>query len=336
MNTRNRRVYLIVVQEEHARKDMLEIIVRANVVARILRKKGLPVKILPIKKKDFGCRGTIARRIYAHNPRCIINFFEGFHYDSQKEVTFARILERLGIPFTGNSSVTLGLCLNKQRVRQFLMRHALPVPCGILVKRTADLKRLLQLKFPLFVKPCSEDASIGIDRCSFVKNIENLKRSIHKKLGKSKGGLVVEEFIDGKEYCVGFLGNKHPYTLLGISCLDYAQHPKSLPFLSYSSKWRKEDYDFKELNPSPADDLSLSARKKLLAIASKAAMVTACRGYFRIDLRAKNGTFFVLDINPNPDIGLDSGFDHQVYHSGYTYAEVIGKIISLSKAGAGV
>lgn len=329
MKRRKIPTYVIAVPRERVRKDMLEILRCANAVAQVLRNKNWPVKILSITEEDFVHRNTVAQRLCAHKPRCVINFFEGFSNDPQREVVFAKIMERTGIPFTGNSSFTLGLCLHKQRLRKVLMHHAIPVPRGILLKRKTDIKKLAHLSFPLFVKPCAEDGSVGIDRDSLVANAACLERSIHGKLGKFPGGLVAEEFIDGKEYCVGFFGNKPPYVLVGISCLDYARHPKSLPFLSYNSKWEKNDYDFKELIPSSAGQMPHSIKKKLLTTAYRAAVIAGCRGYFRVDMREKNGTFFVLEVNPNPDINRDSGFVRQAHQNGYTYDEIIETIIRL-------
>jgi len=308
---------------------MLEILRCAGAVAQILRNKNRPVKILSIAEEDFLRRNTVEQRLGAHKPRCVINFFEGFSNDSQREVAFAKIMERVGIPFTGYSSGTLELCLHKQRLRNVLMRHAIPVPRGILLKRKTDIQKLAHLDFPLFIKPCAEDGSIGIDRDSFVTDAAHLERSIHGKLGMFPGGLVAEEFIGGTEYCAGFFGNKPPYALVGISRLDYARHPKSLPFLSYNSKWKKDDYDFKELIPLSAEHLSCSIQKKILATAYRAAVITGCRGYFRVDMREKNGKFFVLDVNPNPDVSRDSGFVRQAYQNGYTYDEIIETIICL-------
>lgn len=312
------------------RKDVLDGLRSLSSVRGVWKNRGFPVKELYLSKGNFQNPAGIVRTILGLNPLCVFNLFEGFSNDSQKEIDFVRILEGIGIPFTGNPSSTLERCLNKEKVRNILRRENIPVPSGIFIKRPEDLDRA-HLEFPVFIKPCFEDASLGIEDDSLLMDRENLYKTVERRLKIFPRGLVIEEFIPGREYNVGFLGD-FPYSLLGISVLDYAAYPDCPPFLSYDSKWREDSPGFEALTPSCKEKIAEDPKREIIAISTDAARALGCKGYFRVDLREKEGRLFVLDVNPNPDINRDSGFMRQAYEKGYSYEEVIEKILNLALA----
>lgn len=325
---KEKKILIAVGKEKISRKDTLEVLKCVNSVKKSLEKMEFTTDILLIEKKDFNDLQNILNIILDFNPDCIFNLFEGFSDDSQKEIEFVKLLERIKIPFTGNFSYTLNICRNKQKTKSILRKNQIFVPVGFLVKKSRDLNNK-KLNFPLFIKPCFEDASLGIDEKSLIEKKEDIYRIIKNKLRKFPHGLIVEEFISGKEYNVGLLGN-YPYELLGISILNYKKYKNFSPFMCYTSKWKKDSQKFKSLIPAYKNKMNKVLQKKIIDISIKAGDILKCRGYFRVDLREKNGELFVLDINPNPDINIDSGFMKQAYMRGYTYEKVIEKIISFT------
>ena len=78
---------------------------------------------------------------------------------------------------------------------------------------------------PLFVKPLRSDASIGIDGKSLVHDAAALMervRAIRKELNDAA---LAEEFIDGREFYVGVLGNSQPKALPPIE-MDFTGLPR--------------------------------------------------------------------------------------------------------------
>jgi D-alanine-D-alanine ligase len=65
-------------------------------------------------------------------------------------------------------------------------------------------------------------------------------------------------------------------------------------------------------------------------MASRAALVAGCKGYFRVDLRENQGHLFVMDINPNPALTRDSGMARQYMQKGKTYEQLVMKILQLA------
>jgi len=151
---------------------------------------------------------------------------------------------------------------------------------------------------------------------------------VAKKIKEFPEGLLVEEFIEGKEYGVAFLGGLFCRPL-GASLMDYTQYPHIPPYLTYNAKWEADCDEFKLLTPSVVTTQD-RLTKRIITLAQRAASALRCRSYFRVDIRERNGIPYILDINPNPDINRDSGFIKQEYHKGYTYDEVIGRIVHLA------
>ncbi len=319
------KVVIIIPRERLLRKDMRDIVRCYTCVRRAILKNGFSAVTVGITKKDFLTRGLIKKKIAVFNPCCIFNLFEGFSGDAQKEVDFVEILEEIKIPFSGNGSRTLNACLDKSAAKRIMARRGIAVPAGLHIKALGDLKPEL-LRYPVFVKPAREDASLGIDDNSLVASKKHLPAIVKDKLRQFSDGVIVEEFLWGKEYSVGFLGN-WPYELLGISVIDYSRYKGLPPFLTYNSKWNRQSLEFKKIMPSLKENIDKNIKNRIISLSREAAKALNCRSYFRVDLRQKDNELFVLDVNPNPDINRDSGFMKQAYSKGYGYNQVIGKII---------
>ncbi|MDP2923854.1 MAG: ATP-grasp domain-containing protein [Candidatus Omnitrophota bacterium] len=327
MNIKDKKILIVVEKEQTQRKDLVDTLRCRDSVEEVFLDKGICVDTLYLEKKDFENLKNIKEKIYNSKADCVFNLFEGFSDDSAKEAEFAEILEEMQVPFTGNPSSTLGLCLDKERTKNILRESKILVPQGKFIKYLEELS-VDSFNFPVFIKPCCEDASLGIDKDSLANTKEDLHRTVSKKIKEFPKGLLVEEFLAGKQYSAAFLGD-FPYEALGISFIDYSLY-KNLPsYFTYASKWDMSCDEFKILMPSVSkvdDDL----KKTIIDIARKTAKTLGCRGYFRVDLRESRGELFVLDVNPNPDINCDSGFMKEAYVKGYTYAIAIEKILALA------
>ncbi len=316
---------IVVADDILGRNDITDAWRCAQAVKRSLDEEGFLVDIAGITKEDFIDHDRILSKISRPNLSFVFNLFEGFSDDSFKEAELVRILEEANVAFSGNSSYTLRTCLNKWDVRNTLAANGITVPRALTVKEGCNTNMQTDF-FPVFIKPIHEDASVGIDRYSLVTDPLCLPKVLEKKLGDFKAGLIVEEFINGKEYNVGLLG-QYPYEVVGISTIDYSKYPQYLPFLTYDAKWDQNCPEFRKIIPAVDNDFSQELTQRLVDIAKAAGRLFKCRGYFRVDMREKDGEFFVLDVNPNPDINQDSGFIRQAFHSGYSYNEIIKKIV---------
>lgn len=327
MVLKDKRIVVTVAKETIERKDVVETQKYAANIKKTLLNRGLIVDIIGIEKVDFTNEKIIRDKINVCNPACVFNLFEGFSDEPQKEAEFVALLEKENIPFTGNCSRTLSLCLNKTKTKEVLQSRNLPVPQSVLVTAdtTVDVEKK-DFSFPLFIKPNSEDASLGIDESSLLNDKSNISQILTEKLSRFSGGVLVEEFIPGNEYNVGLLG-KYPYEVLGASVIDYSLYSDLLPFLTYSSKWDKKSKEYKKIMPVVEKNIDTVLRKKIVELSQEAGAALGCSNYFRVDLRMRGDELFILDVNPNPDIDSDSGFARQALAKGYEYEQVLERIL---------
>ncbi|HOV28968.1 MAG TPA: ATP-grasp domain-containing protein [Synergistales bacterium] len=319
------RVLIAVGLERTDRPDVLDTLRCVESVKAVFAGRGLPVEPLYVRSEDFPGLDRVRETILSGSPLKIFNLFEGFSGDSGKEVTFASMLEKLRVPFTGNPSVALEMCLDKAKAKQRLARRGILVPRGVFLQRLEGAP-WKGLNFPLFVKPCFEDGSVGVEKDSLIQDAEGIEALLRMKLAGFPRGILLEEFIPGKEFSVGFLGAP-PYEVLGVSMIDYSLYSGSLPFLHYGSKWDPQCTEFHEILPVLEEGIAPSLRERLVDTARKAGEALGCRGYFRVDLREREGRLYVLDVNPNPDLNEDSGFARQGRKRGYSYPEVVERIL---------
>lgn len=322
------KIVVAVAHDPSCRSDVLDARRCARHVAEELERQGHEVQIFafdPACATDAGKVGSVLRTA---QPDCVFNLFEGFADDAFCEADFAACLESLGIPFTGSGSRSLRLCLNKADVKEALRTAGLLVPEGICVRRGDPVPDRLP-PFPLFVKPCSEDASVGIDEESLVFDRVSLEQVVGKKTAAFPNGVIVEQFLAGAEYNVGCIGTP-PYEILGISVMAYDIAPDLPPFMTYRAKWEPGTREFTAFVPDPCAQLDEKVRQHVSQLAIEAGRLLGCRGYFRVDMREHQGSLYIIDVNPNPDINRDSGFMRQAYARGHAYGEILDKIIKIA------
>lgn len=322
------KILIAVSKEKSTRNDICAVSHCKESIKNVFSKKGIESEILFLEKSDFEGTRRLKKKILNINPFCVFNLFEGFSKDPQKEAVFVKLLESAKIPFTGNSSFALSACLDKIKVKRILKKNNLPVAHSILIK-SLEYPVPRGLNFPLFIKPCREDGSCGIYQDSLVCNKEELSAAIKKRLKNFPEGVIAEEFLPGREYSVAFLGNNY-YEPLGISEIDYSRYGGLPPFLTYDAKWEKKTLDYRVIVPDYEPKISRTLKKNIIDLSGKAGEALGCRSYFRVDLRESAGKFFIIDINPNPDINKDSGYIKLAFAKGYTYDAIIEKIVRLS------
>jgi len=264
-------------------------------------------------------------RVKELNPDALINLCEGYYGRPQWESNVAGIFELLGLSFTGSASKTLAICQDKFKAKAVLKAAGLPTAPAQLMF-TGD--EPLELKFPLIVKPNSEDASLGIYPDSVVRDEESLRRQVRRCLANYKQPVLVESFIDGREFNVSVMENGAA-TPLPVSEIDFSAMPKDMPrILGYEAKWFEDNPLYQKtppVCPAPVDD---DVRANLQGLAAAAFRTMGCRDYARVDFRMDaKGRPFILEVNPNPDISTNAGYARALKAAGIEYSAFWGTMV---------
>jgi len=197
--------------------------------------------------------------------------------------------------------------------------------------KDSDLESAGKLRMPLFVKPLTADASIGIDGDSLVRDaISLMKRvvAIHEKVGDSA---LVEEYIEGREFYVGVLGNREPIAFPPIE-MDFSGLPEGYPRIAGTkAKWKKNSVEYKGTKSILAD-IPDELRAKLQKAALDAYRALRVRDYGRVDLRlTETGDIYVIEVNASCYLEEGSEFATAAKAAGIEFPELVQRIVELAK-----
>ncbi|MBM3294543.1 MAG: ATP-grasp domain-containing protein [Candidatus Aminicenantes bacterium] len=277
--------------------------------------------IIALRKSFMG----FIQRLKNLNANVVVNLCEAFLGLPQLEANVAAAFELFDIPYTGNDSRTLALCLNKWKTKAVLKSAGLPTAPGVLVE-TAEAK--VDLPFPLIVKPNTEDASLGIHPESVVRDEASLRARIQRILDHFEEPVLVESFIEGREFNVAVMDVEQPEAL-PVSEIDFSDLPEGQPAIcGYEAKWHTDGVLYAATKPVCPAKIEDELKTKLQEAAVKAFLACECRDYARVDFRVdKKNRIHVLEVNPNPDISLDAGYVRALKAAGIEYKVFWQKLI---------
>ncbi|HUQ98432.1 MAG TPA: ATP-grasp domain-containing protein [Gemmatimonadaceae bacterium] len=269
-------------------------------------------------------------------PDLVFNLAESFRGKSALESNVAALLNLLDLRYTGSSPAGLILAGDKTLTKKVLSFH------GILSAKFATMYRghsdwVGDIKFPLLVKPPQEDASLGITQKSIVNDVKELLDVISSTQMEYQSPVLVEEFIDGREFYVGVLGNSKVEALPIIE-LDFSKFPKDLPKIaSWEAKWGdagdEKGAEFEGTESIFPTDLSEELTKKIQQVAIDSFQALRLRDYARIDLRVTaKEEVYVIEANPNCYLEAKSEFARAAQKHGLEYPELIARIVDLASA----
>lgn len=259
----------------------------------------------------------------ARRADLVFNLCEGVHGKGEWEEHVVGILEFAAIPVTGASLWTIAACRRKA------VANTLFAEAGLLVPRWTLAQGTIADDFPLpaIVKPAADDASAGLDRGSVVADRKALRARV-AAMTERFDEVLVQEYIAGREFNVGFVGNR----VLPISEIDFSRMPEGAwPILTYAGKWDIGSPD--DLGSVPVCPASIPQKlaDKLVRVAETAWRITQGRGYGRVDLRLDDqGRVWVLEVNPNPDLNDEAGLSRMARAAGWDYAELARRIAEVA------
>src|SRR5215210_2902803 len=295
-------------------------------VASALRENGHQVSICAVYKSV----ADLVEGLTSRKPDLVFNLLESFGDDTGGDVSIAGLLSLLGMRYTGGGPGELYLRQDKGLAKKVLAFESIPYPHFAVFSQDADLETFGQLRMPLFVKPLSADASIGIDGDSLVRDATALMRRVLDIHEKVKDSALVEEYIEGREFYVGVLGNRETLALPPIE-MDFSGLPEGIPrVLGSKAKWSPESVEYKGTKSILAE-LPDELRARLQKTALDAARALRVRDYGRVDLRlADTGDIYVIEVNANCYLEKESEFAVSAAAQGLEFPALIQRIVDLA------
>ena len=265
-----------------------------------------------------------------NQPDVIFNFVEVYKENAKLEMNIVGLFELLGIPYTGSPPLALANCQNKMTAKKLLNINGIKTPPSFLAEELPE-KIKHELKYPLIVKPAFEDASVGIENESIVKNKVELLVRMEHVLEKFIQPVLIEEFVEGRELNIAVFQDEGT-RVLPISEIDFTEMPDHLHnIVSYQAKWDPEHESYHKTIPICPAILPKPIEKKAREVAINAFNIMGCRDYARVDVRlSSDEEIYVLEVNPNPDLTEGAGFMRSAEADGMSYSQVLKKLVEMA------
>ena len=270
---------------------------------------------------------SVAQTLREQRPDLVFNLTEQFCGDRRMDKNIVGLLELLDIPFTGAGAMGLWLARDKRLCKQMLALHRIRVPDFISLPHGRAIRIPKHLRYPVVVKPVFEDSSEGISNASLVYDASSLRERAEFVHERWQQPVIAEEYIEGREFYVGVLGNKRLAVLPPRECFFNAEEGDGPVLLTYRCKWNDEyrekwkiAFGFAELDPTLLRNIERTCKR--------AYRILQLQDYGRIDLRlAPDGRIVVLEANPNPDIAYGEEVAESADKIGIDYESLIDRIV---------
>ena len=266
-------------------------------------------------------------RPYYPDELIVFNWCEELPGIPRSGALVAQELERRGFTYTGADSYALALSQDKRRVKRRLQKRGIPSPAWQVFTSapTAGWTR-----FPAIVKPAFEHCSFGIAREAVVQSTAELIKRVRYVLEELQQPALVEDFIDGREFHVGVIGNG-VLRVLPPAEIDYSSFDDIHDRLcTYESNFDKTSLAYQFTVPKMPAVLTNDQLCSLEEVVIAAYRATDCRDYARMDIRLRNGTFYILDVNHNADISPDTSLVMTAEMAGYSYGQFGSLLVNLA------
>jgi D-alanine-D-alanine ligase len=282
------------------------------------------------KPSVFGVHGDVKKLLGGLNrrkPELVFNLMETFGDDQLGAVAVVGLLDLLQLRYTGGGPGEFYLQEDKALTKKLLAFDGIGYPDFAVFTRDADLETGGKLRMPLFVKPLRMDASIGIDGRSLVRSAKEMMERVVAIHEKVRDAALVEEYIEGREFYVGVLGNQNPTAFPPVE-MDFSKLPPGKPHvLDAKAKWSENSPEYKGTR-AVLTDLSDELRAKLQKVALDAYRALRVRDYGRIDLRlTESGDVYVIEVNASCYLEQSGEFARAAAAAGTDYPTLINRIV---------
>jgi D-alanine-D-alanine ligase len=99
---------------------------------------------------------------------------------------------------------------------------------------------------------------------------------------------------------------------------------------TFDSKFRPGSPHYEQIQLRVPAPLELAVYRLLERTALGAYRACGCRDYARLDMRLRGGIFFVLDVNPNPDLSRGTSIVEAAGVAGYSYGAMASSLVQLA------
>ena len=281
-----------------------------------LEKAGLAVEMIEADR-------NLPERLRACRADIAFNIAEGLT-GRGREAQIPALLSMLGMPFTGSDETALAVALDKALCKKLASASRVRTPRFRVVGPGETARGL---KFPVIVKPNAEGSSKGVGEACVVGDARAMDDLIGRNFALYGGEMLAEEYVSGREFTVGLLGNGKGLRVFEPMEIVYTR-PTQGDYHVYSYKVKQEYQKYVRYD-CPAD-ITPDTALEMKDMAVRVFRMLGCHDLARVDFRLdKEGRPWFIEINPLP--GLAPGYSDYpmlTQFQGVAYGDLIRAILA--------
>jgi D-alanine-D-alanine ligase len=288
-----------------------------KLVAEALEKGGHNVRVIDGNMHVIeSLQEFMSRMVEGERLGMVFNMAYGIQGES-RYTHLPALLEMLGIPYVGSDPEGHALALDKVIAKIIMQQNEIPTP-KFWVFSTGDEDKE-SVEYPVVVKPKMEAISYGLE----IVNCETeLRKAVKYTVSEFQQQALVEQFIRGREFIVGLLGNGEPEAFPVLE-IDLGGDPDAI-----QSAMDKLQKPREKICPA---NISQKLSDEMIRLSKEAFRVLHLKDFARVDIRIdENENIFILEINSMASLGKTGSYVHAANVAGYNYTRLINRILDVA------
>ena len=250
--------------------------------------------------------------------------FNALHGEYGEDGKVQKILEDIGIPYTGSGVVPSAIAMNKAMTKKSLAdsgikfaHHKIVLSEDELAGNPSELFKLIPM--PSVVKPLGSGSSVGV---TIVRTFKDLPAALAKGFAAGDS-VIIEEYIPGREATCGVIEGFRGQDIYALPPVEIVPPPKS--FFDYEAKYGGGS---QEICPSNFPD---DVKKEIERLAILVHKTLNLSHYSRSDfiVHPKRGIYF-LEVNTLPGLTKESLLPKAVRAVGSSLPKFLDHVITIA------
>ncbi len=248
----------------------------------------------------------------------------GLHGEYGEDGEVQKLLERFGIPYAGSDSFGSYLAMHKLMAKTRAKEAGLLTPESRYIEHVEDSEALVSeiirnFPQPVIVKPVGWGSSVGV---SVVGGYAPVLSAVEKLFAEGVQGVLIEEYIRGKEATVGVVEGLRGEALYVLPSVEIT--PPEGDFFSYGAKYSGTT---REVCPGI---FSRVATEELRRAAKVMHRSLGLRHYSRSDFIVAPKGVYYLETNTLPGLTTESLMPKSLAAVGVPFPDFLGHLVNLA------
>ena len=248
----------------------------------------------------------------------------GLHGEYGEDGEVQKLLERFGIPYAGADSFGSYLAMHKLLAKMRAREAGLHTPEFRHIERREDSEKIAReiiraFPQPVVIKPVGWGSSVGV---SIAAGYAPILSAIEQLFDEGASGVLVEEYIRGREATVGVVENLRGEALYTLPAIEII--PSARDFFSFAAKYSGTT---REICPGTFSRVSTEELQRAAKVMHRA---LGLRHYSRSDFIVAPKGIYYLETNALPGLSSESLLPKSLAAVGIPFSDFLSHLVNLA------